>query len=96
MPRYWRYVKHGACHWLANFVLRLACLAEPKRAWRIVTSDKHSTVWDGARTLFEFNFQALGIDAQECWETVAVGGYELTPGAYMKVHYAQHWSNKAA
>jgi len=79
-----------------NFALRLACLAEPKRSWRIVTSDKHSTVWDGHRTLFEFNFQAMGIDAQECWERAAVGGYELTPGRYLKVYHAEHWSKEAA
>jgi hypothetical protein len=30
-PRYWRYVKHAACHWLVNFNLRLAQLAEPAR-----------------------------------------------------------------
>ena len=29
-PRYWAYVKHAACHWLANFALRLATLAEPQ------------------------------------------------------------------
>jgi len=79
-----------------NFALRLACLAEPKRSWRIVTSDKHSTVWDGQRALFDFNYQAMGITAQDCWNAAAVGGYALTPGTYMKVHYAQHWSNKAA
>ena len=28
-PDYWRYVKHGACHWLANFQLRLAQLVYP-------------------------------------------------------------------
>jgi hypothetical protein len=60
-----------------------------------VTSDKHSTVWDGDRTLFDFNYQAMGIDARQCWERAAVGGYELTPGAYMKVHYAEHWKKAA-
>jgi len=28
-PRYWQYVRHGACHWIVNFALRLAMLAEP-------------------------------------------------------------------
>jgi hypothetical protein len=60
LPRYWRYVKHAACHWIVNFTLHLAMLAEPQRTWRIVTSARHSTVWDGKRTLFDFNFQALG------------------------------------
>jgi hypothetical protein len=48
-PRFWRYVKHGACHWLANFALRLAMLAEPERPWRILTSDAHSTVRERLR-----------------------------------------------
>ena len=40
-------MKHAACHWLVNFALELAQLVEPDRKWRIITSDKHSTVWDG-------------------------------------------------
>jgi len=47
IPRYWKYVKHAACHWLVNFAYTLAELAEPQMPWRIITSDKHSTVWDG-------------------------------------------------
>ncbi len=47
-PRYWRYTQTGACHWLVNFNLKLATLVEPQQRWRIVTSAKHSTVWDGA------------------------------------------------
>ncbi len=39
-PKYWDYVKHGACHWLVNFNLELANLAKPKRIWRILMSDK--------------------------------------------------------
>jgi hypothetical protein len=49
---------------VVNFNFRLAQLVEPDRAWRIVTSDHHSTVWDGRDTLFEFNFLALGIPAE--------------------------------
>src|SRR5262245_22211549 len=40
-PRYWRYVKHTACHWLTNFSLRLAQLVAPGRPWQILTSDRH-------------------------------------------------------
>lgn len=43
-PRYWKYTKHAACHWLVNFNLKLAMLVEPQRRWRIVTSVDHSTV----------------------------------------------------
>src|SRR5947208_3206055 len=60
-PAYWRYVKHAACHWLVNFNLRLAMLVEPRRSWRILTSNEHSTVWDGEETLFDLNFLALGV-----------------------------------
>src|SRR6266853_144775 len=44
-PAFWQYVKHAACHWLVNFNLELAKLVMPKEQWRIITSNKHSTVW---------------------------------------------------
>lgn len=66
-PAYWNYVKHGACHWLVNFNLKLAMLVEPERDWRIITSDDHSSVWDGKNTLFDFNFSALGVHPDECF-----------------------------
>jgi hypothetical protein len=69
-PRFWSYVKHSACHYIANFSLLLAQLSEPNRSWRIVSSREHSTVWDGRQTLFDFNFQALGIPASEAWRLV--------------------------
>jgi hypothetical protein len=67
-PRYWRYVKHAACHWLVNFHLRLAMLVMPKRPWRIIRSNNHSTVWDGKETLFDFNYQALEVSPDECFQ----------------------------
>jgi hypothetical protein len=53
-------------------------LVMPERPWRIITSVKHSTVWDGEETLFDFNFQAFGIDANECFEMALEK--ELAPG----------------
>lgn len=91
-PRYWRYVKHAACHWLANFALRLATVAEPTRPWRILTSDRHSTVWDGRRTLFDLNFMALGIEAQQTFELAYE--QELLVGELMEVHFAAHFSTE--
>lgn len=89
---FWRYVKHGACHWIVNFALELAMLTEPKREWRILTSGhivgldpNHSTVWDGDKTLFDFNYQALGISANECFRNSNVR--HLEPGKLLKVHY---------
>jgi hypothetical protein len=89
-PRFWDYVKHGACHWLVNFNLRLATLAEPKQPWRILTSDHHSTVWDGKRTLFEFNFLAFGISPTECFNLA--NDKELPMGKPLKVYYARHYT----
>lgn len=89
-PRYWRYVKHAACHWLVNFNLRLAQLVEPDRPWRIVTSEKHSTVWDGSRTIFEFNFLAFGTPADECF--ALANGLHLLVGKQLRVYMAEHWS----
>jgi hypothetical protein len=85
-PRFWRYVKHGACHWLVNFNLRLAQLVEPERAWRILTSDRHSTVWDGDQTLFEFNYLAWGTAPDECFERA--NGTQLPPGQELTVYLA--------
>ena len=71
-PRYFQYVKHAACHWLVNFNLRLAELAEPKKDWRIVTSQAHSTVWDGELRLFDMNGMALfDGGAPKCFELAA-------------------------
>ncbi len=87
-PRFWRYVKPSACHWLVNFNLRLAQLAEPKRPWRILTSDEHSTVWDGDGTLFDLNYLAMGIHADECFARANGKVYET--GREMRVYLAEH------
>jgi hypothetical protein len=83
---FWKYTKAGACHWLVNFNLRLAMLVMPTRPWRIITSDKHSTVWDSDKTIFEFNFQAFGIDPAECFSLA----FEVigSPGEYLAVPFA--------
>jgi hypothetical protein len=85
-------VKHSACHWLVNFNLRLAELVMPKREWHIVTSDKHSTVWDGISTLFDLNFHALGIPPMEAYSMAIEGGEILGRGEYLKVDFADHYS----
>jgi hypothetical protein len=94
MPRYWQYVKHAACHWTANWILELAQLVEPKRRWRIITSEAHSTVWDGAETLFDFNFQAMGITPGECFKAAArhPTSRELKPGQHERIYFAEHYS----
>jgi hypothetical protein len=91
-PRFWDYVKHAACHWLVNFNLGLATLAEPERPWRIITSDRHSSVWDGRVTLFDLNFSALGVSPQECF-TLAYDR-DLPPGRLLKVNYARHYTKE--
>jgi hypothetical protein len=89
-PAFWQYVKHATCHWLVNFTLRLAILVQPKKPWRIITSQKRSTLWDGEDTLFDFNFQAFGIDPNECVELAYEE--ELKPGKYLRVYFAEHHS----
>jgi hypothetical protein len=95
-PAYWAYVKHAACHWTVNWALELAQLVEPKRQWRIITSIEHSTVWDGKNTLFDFNFQALGISAHECFKAAArhSTSRELKPGQHERVYFAEHYSTE--
>jgi hypothetical protein len=83
-PRFWRYVCSGACHWLVNFALRLASLVEPDQPWRIITSAKHSTVWNGADLLFELNYLAMDISARECFEAACTDGRVLRIGKYLE------------
>jgi hypothetical protein len=91
-PRYWRYTQTGACHWLVNFNLKLATLVEPQQRWRIVTSAKHSTVWDGAEMLFEFNFLAFGVPADECFKRAFEGGTVRPPGKFRRTYTTPHYS----
>ena len=49
-----------------------------------MTSDRHSTVWDGEQTLFDFNFTALGFDAEDAWDLAITDGYVLEPGELLE------------
>ena len=93
MPRYWQYVKHAACHWLVNHNLELAKAVVPKSEWRILTSELHSTVYNGDGMLFDFNFCALGISPREAYRMArdAGKGKILKPGEHLTVHDAEHW-----
>jgi hypothetical protein len=93
-PAYFRYVKHRACHWLCNFNLRLATLVAPKRSWRVVTSTVHSTVWDGAQTLFDLNSLALGVPAPVAWERASKNGRQLPAGENMKLYLAKNYKDE--
>jgi hypothetical protein len=95
VPDFWEYVCYGACHWLVNFNLRLAQLVEPARPWRILTSRRHSTVWDGDKLLFEFNWQAFDVPPAECFEAARRGGREVEVGASLQVHFCEHWRVEA-
>jgi len=83
--QYWDWIKPGACHWLVNFYLRLAILTEPSRKWRIVSSQKHSTVWDGDVTIFDPNYLALRVTAQETYRRARHRGVVLDIGEYLDV-----------
>jgi hypothetical protein len=89
-PTYRRYVKYAACHRLVNFNLRLAILTEPDRPWRIISSDAHSTVFDGISQLFDFNFCALGIPPSEAFQLAYKK--EFAPGRLLKTYLADHYT----
>jgi hypothetical protein len=89
MPRFWRYVKWSACFWVVNFNYLLACMAEPRRPWRIKLSDKHATVWDRHNTYFDMNFLALGVTPFECHTLATVDGIELD-------EFELHWPSYPA
>ena len=91
-PAFWSYTSHLACHWLVNFNLRLAMLVMPDKPWRIVTSAEHSTVWDGNDLIFDFNFQAFGIDPNECFDSAY--HRELPPGEYRRLYWPEHYTKE--
>ena len=91
-PEYWNYVKHAACHWLVNANLELAKLVEPNEDWQIVTSEKHSTVWNGNDILFDMNFSALGVDPQEAFN-MAYEGELLEIGKHLPTYMAENVNN---
>jgi hypothetical protein len=88
---YWQYTKHSACHWLVNFNLCVALRALPYKQWRILTSQKHSTVWDGKGLLFDFNLQAMGVPAEASF--ALANEEELRPGQQLEVDFANYWTD---
>lgn len=90
-PEYWKYVKHAACHWLVNANLELAKLVEPSKEWQIITSELHSTVWDGNDILFDMNFSALQVDPQEAFDLAYNDGTLMPIGKRMRVYLAENW-----
>lgn len=84
-PAFWDYVCHSACHWVADMNLFVAMQAFPKDAWRIITSEEHSTVWNGEPepVLFDTNFLALGVSAPEAMR-LALKGKIKKPGKWLK------------
>jgi hypothetical protein len=88
-PAFWDYVVHSGCHWVVNFNLRLAERLEPKTPWRIISSQKHSTVWSGDDVLFDCNFLALGVDPDEAFTLARTGGRVLKIGKERRCYDAQ-------
>ena len=87
-PKYWEWVCHGACHWVNNVALLIAKSSLPESNWRIVQSDKHTTVWDGKDTLFDINFLALGVSPEDTWELAAnQPDSERLPIGYIPTHH---------
>jgi hypothetical protein len=93
-PEYWGFVKHSACHWVVNFNLKLAERAEPKTLWRIVSSRKHSTVWDGKETLFDMQFLALEVDPDEAWFLARTKGRALPIGKEYICHFVGRFEDE--
>lgn len=88
-PAYWDYVCHGASHDLVDLNLFVAKNAYPDVPWQILSSDSHSTVWNGSSTnpvLFDANFLALGVDPTKALK-MALGrkndGFVLHKGHYL-------------
>ena len=63
--KYFNWVLHRACHWMAPINLEVIVKALPDREWRLVYSDFHSTVFDGKRTVYDLNYKAWGVPITE-------------------------------
>ena len=37
----------------------------------MITFGRHSTVWDGGDLIFDFNYQAFGVDPNECLDNAS-------------------------
>jgi hypothetical protein len=58
------------------------------RPRRIITFGRPSTVWDGGDLIFDFDYQAFGVDPNECFHNAF--DKELPPGKYRPVYFAKH------
>jgi hypothetical protein len=88
-PEYARFVCHGACHWLVDLSLFVATEAFPKTPWRIVTSEEHSSVWNGnceLPVLYDPNFLALGVEPREAMRLASTRGRVLLPCLALSVN----------
>lgn len=72
-PPFWGWVCEGACHKLVPLYLWIVRQVEPAAAWRVITSDAHSAVWDGQLRLFDPIFEAMGIQATEAFRRAGGG-----------------------
>lgn len=87
-PAYWEYVCMRACHWIVDLSLFVARCGFASEDWRIVSSQKHSTVWNGnydVPLLFDLNFLAIGTTASDALK-LASTGRELKVGQYLKAY----------
>lgn len=84
-PKFWKYACHSACHWVCDLALYAAKTEYPETPWRILSSQKHSTVWNGSTedpVLFDINFLAMGVPPEQAIK-LASRGREYKVGSYM-------------
>lgn len=72
-PKFFDYTCFSACHFLVDLHLFVITNAYPELPWRIITSDEHSTVWDGKNLILDGNFLAFGISADKAFEAALYG-----------------------
>ena len=58
-PWWYTYVCLGNCHAMARLSLIVMKQVEPEVDWQIVSSDEHSTCWDGGHRIFDMNYMAI-------------------------------------
>ena len=67
-PKYWDYVCSRACHFMIKLYHWVIVQALPEHDWQIISSDSHSTIWNGKDLIYDPAFQALQISAGKCFD----------------------------
>jgi len=71
-PAFWQYALAHACHWMAEKDLYIAKKIAPEFDWVIISSEEHTTVFNGIDTIFDTTYNAMGISAEVAYKSATL------------------------